>query len=87
MAVSVLIPDGFYPKSSSLSDVDDGVEISALEAKGLARNALTHSWDSLPARVHVVAVQGSAKRWALGCVHPSSWLPLAAGRGGRVHAT
>ena len=24
-------------------------------------------------------VQGSAKRWALGCVNPDSWLPLAAG--------
>ena len=24
-------------------------------------------------------VQGSAKRWALGCVNPASWLPLATG--------
>ena len=24
-------------------------------------------------------VQGSAKRWALGCVNLASWLPLAAG--------
>ena len=23
-------------------------------------------------------LQGSAKRWALGCVNPTSWLPLAA---------
>ena len=27
-------------------------------------------------------VQGSAKRWALGCVNPGSLLPLAAGGGG-----
>ena len=24
-------------------------------------------------------VQGSAKRWTLGCMNPASWLPLAAG--------
>ena len=28
-------------------------------------------------------VQGSAKRWALGCVNPASWLPLAAGPSSR----
>ena len=26
------------------------------------------------------SVQGSTKRWALGCVNIASWLPLAAGR-------
>ena len=30
-------------------------------------------------------VQGSSKRWALGCVIPASWPPLAAG--GAFHAT
>ena len=28
-------------------------------------------------------VQGSAKRWALGCVNPTSWLPLAMGASSR----
>ena len=25
-------------------------------------------------------IQGSAKRWALGCMNPASWLPMAMGR-------
>ena len=28
----------------------------------------------------VLNIQGSAKRWALGCVIPASWVPLAAER-------
>ena len=28
-------------------------------------------------------IQGSAKRWGLGCVNPAFWLPLAAGASSR----
>ena len=36
---------------------------------------------------HTRRIQGSAKRWALGCVNPASLLPLAAGESSRTVET
>ena len=33
-------------------------------------------------RSYAYYIQGSAKKWSLGCVVPASWLPLATGWGG-----
>ena len=47
------------------------------QKEGHART--TEAW--LKDWVRDISVQGSAKRWSLGCVNSASWLPLDAGGG------
>ena len=60
--------------------VIDGTKPRTRMRTSLLRNLLQNIWQVIPHSSVDLSIQRSAKRWALGCVNPTSWLPLATGR-------
>ena len=56
-------------------------QLCSLNDSSSLRNSVFHYFIIFEVEVWrlVLNLQGSAKRWAPGCVNPASWLPLATG--------
>ena len=76
-----------FRDSTSMAAVMDGSCLMVLEPPSISGKLLqnvTKNQTNLPTPSMITAyyssdVQGSAIRWALGCVNPASWFPLAVG--------
>ena len=70
-------PTGVSPPPSGKAKKRNCINADRFSIKGDVRPTTLPA--STAATCGGVQVQGWAKEWALGCVNPASWLPLAAG--------